>query len=221
MKVDGENVAAFKDEGGCVHAVSAVCTHMGCLVGWNATDRTWDCPCHGSRFELSGEVIHGPATQPLGAQDHRHQADFVDDRIEQQAAGRGEHGDEDRARQAVDDAKAGDGNADPVHRSIPRRIGEHQLFNPPFVPLYIVGYGEDTTLHLEKSCTEMRIAICAPWPPFAAAPLPRPRPKSLSNWLLAVAALVLLMIVVGGITRLTESGLSITRWEPVSGRCRR
>ncbi|MDP8913399.1 MAG: FAD-dependent oxidoreductase [Pseudomonadota bacterium] len=67
MKVDGENVAAFKDEAGLVHAVSAVCTHMGCLVGWNATDRTWDCPCHGSRFELSGEVIHGPATQPLGS----------------------------------------------------------------------------------------------------------------------------------------------------------
>ena len=52
---------------------------------------------------------------------------------------------------------------------------------------------------------------------IAAAPLPHPRPKSLSNWLLGVAALVLLMIVVGGITRLTESGLSITRWEPVSG----
>ena len=67
MKIDGDNVAAFKDETGTVHAVSAVCSHMGCLVGWNATDRTWDCPCHGSRFELSGEVIHGPATQPLGA----------------------------------------------------------------------------------------------------------------------------------------------------------
>jgi cytochrome c oxidase assembly protein subunit 15 len=52
---------------------------------------------------------------------------------------------------------------------------------------------------------------------IAAAPLPQARPKSLSNWLLAVAALVLVMIVVGGITRLTESGLSITRWEPVSG----
>jgi Rieske Fe-S protein len=67
LKVDGERVAAFRDEDGQVHAVSAVCTHMGCIVGWNETDRTWDCPCHGSRFELSGEVIHGPATQPLGA----------------------------------------------------------------------------------------------------------------------------------------------------------
>ena len=67
MKIGGDNVAAFKDEQGQIHAVSAVCTHMGCLVGWNATDRTWDCPCHGSRFELSGEVIHGPATQPLGS----------------------------------------------------------------------------------------------------------------------------------------------------------
>ena len=47
MKIDGENVAAFKDENGHVHAVSAVCSHMGCIVGWNETDRTWDCPCHG------------------------------------------------------------------------------------------------------------------------------------------------------------------------------
>jgi len=67
LKIDGDNVAAFRDEQGTLHAVSAVCTHMGCLVGWNDTDRTWDCPCHGSRFELSGEVIHGPATKPLGS----------------------------------------------------------------------------------------------------------------------------------------------------------
>lgn len=65
MKIDGKNIAAFKDEQGHVHAVSAVCTHMGCIVGWNETDRTWDCPCHGSRFDLNGEVIHGPATRPL------------------------------------------------------------------------------------------------------------------------------------------------------------
>jgi glycine/D-amino acid oxidase-like deaminating enzyme/nitrite reductase/ring-hydroxylating ferredoxin subunit len=65
MKIDGSHVAAFKDEQGQVHAVSAVCTHMGCIVGWNRTDRTWDCACHGSRFELNGDVIHGPAVQPL------------------------------------------------------------------------------------------------------------------------------------------------------------
>ena len=65
LKIDGDNVAAFRDEQGALHAVSAVCTHMGCLVGWNDTDRTWDCPCHGSRFTLSGEVLHGPAVQPL------------------------------------------------------------------------------------------------------------------------------------------------------------
>ena len=67
LKIDGKNMAVFKDEQGHVHAVSAVCTHMGCIVGWNETDRTWDCPCHGSRFELGGEVIHGPATKPLGS----------------------------------------------------------------------------------------------------------------------------------------------------------
>ena len=67
MDIDGDKVAAFKDEKGRVHAVSAVCSHMGCIVGWNETDRTWDCPCHGSRFELTGEVIHGPATRPLGS----------------------------------------------------------------------------------------------------------------------------------------------------------
>jgi glycine/D-amino acid oxidase-like deaminating enzyme/nitrite reductase/ring-hydroxylating ferredoxin subunit len=66
LKIEGHNVAAFKDEKGNVHAVSAVCSHMGCLAGWNETDQTWDCPCHGSRFDLAGEVIHGPAVKPLG-----------------------------------------------------------------------------------------------------------------------------------------------------------
>ena len=65
LKVDGHNVAGFRDEQGEIHAVSAVCTHMGCLVGWNPVDRTWDCPCHGSRFALHGDVIHGPAVKPL------------------------------------------------------------------------------------------------------------------------------------------------------------
>jgi glycine/D-amino acid oxidase-like deaminating enzyme/nitrite reductase/ring-hydroxylating ferredoxin subunit len=65
LKIDGHNVAGYRDEAGALHAVSAVCPHMGCLVGWNETDRSWDCPCHGSRFELTGEVIHGPAVKGL------------------------------------------------------------------------------------------------------------------------------------------------------------
>ena len=65
MKLDGQNVAAFRDESGRLHACSAVCTHMGCIVGWNENDRTWDCPCHGSRFALDGSVLHGPAVSPL------------------------------------------------------------------------------------------------------------------------------------------------------------
>ena len=65
LKVGGRNVAGHRDEAGRLHAVSAVCTHMGCIVGWNETDRSWDCPCHGSRFALDGEVIHGPAVKAL------------------------------------------------------------------------------------------------------------------------------------------------------------
>jgi glycine/D-amino acid oxidase-like deaminating enzyme/nitrite reductase/ring-hydroxylating ferredoxin subunit len=69
LKVDGHNVAGFRDEQGALHAVSAVCTHMGCILGWNETDRSWDCPCHGSRFALDGSVIHGPAVKSLEAVD--------------------------------------------------------------------------------------------------------------------------------------------------------
>lgn len=68
FKIDGKNLAAFRDEDGKIHAVSAVCSHMGCLVGWNENDHTWDCPCHGSRFELDGTVLHGPAARPLGSE---------------------------------------------------------------------------------------------------------------------------------------------------------
>ena len=63
--LDGDSVAAYRDDAGVLHAVSAVCTHMGCIVGWNATDRSWDCPCHGSRFAPDGAVLHGPAVTPL------------------------------------------------------------------------------------------------------------------------------------------------------------
>jgi glycine/D-amino acid oxidase-like deaminating enzyme/nitrite reductase/ring-hydroxylating ferredoxin subunit len=65
LKIDGHNVAGYRDENGRLHAVSAACTHMGCIVGFNENDQTWDCPCHGSRFALDGEVIHGPAVKAL------------------------------------------------------------------------------------------------------------------------------------------------------------
>ena len=60
-----ERVAAYRDEAGTVHAVSPVCTHMGCTVTWNTAETTWDCPCHGSRFSCDGEVIQGPAVKDL------------------------------------------------------------------------------------------------------------------------------------------------------------
>ena len=65
VKVNGNNIAAYRDEAGVLHTCSAACSHMGCIVGWNETDRTWDCPCHGSRFALDGSVLHGPAVSPL------------------------------------------------------------------------------------------------------------------------------------------------------------
>ena len=57
--------AVYKDESGKVIKHSAVCTHMGCIVQFNSTEKTWDCPCHGSRFSVNGEVINSPATSPL------------------------------------------------------------------------------------------------------------------------------------------------------------
>jgi glycine/D-amino acid oxidase-like deaminating enzyme/nitrite reductase/ring-hydroxylating ferredoxin subunit len=58
-------VAAYRDEQGRLHQVSATCTHLGCKVHFNNAERTWDCPCHGSRFDVDGHVLEGPATRPL------------------------------------------------------------------------------------------------------------------------------------------------------------
>ncbi|MGK2963622.1 MAG: FAD-dependent oxidoreductase [Gemmatimonadaceae bacterium] len=58
-------VAVFRDDQGEIHERSAVCTHLYCIVSWNSGERTWDCPCHGSRFDPYGNVVNGPAITPL------------------------------------------------------------------------------------------------------------------------------------------------------------
>ncbi len=65
LDLDGQRVAAYRDADGRVTVLSATCTHMGCHVRWNDAERTWDCPCHGSRFAATGAVISGPAETPL------------------------------------------------------------------------------------------------------------------------------------------------------------
>jgi glycine/D-amino acid oxidase-like deaminating enzyme/nitrite reductase/ring-hydroxylating ferredoxin subunit len=63
----GKRVAAYRDPHGTLHVRSATCTHLGCQVAWNDAESSWDCPCHGSRFGVDGEVISGPAEAPLPA----------------------------------------------------------------------------------------------------------------------------------------------------------
>ncbi|WP_396129857.1 (2Fe-2S)-binding protein [Exiguobacterium mexicanum] len=65
VKHNGEHVAAYRDPDGHISMVGSACTHMGCTVNWNQAERSWDCPCHGSRFKPNGEVIEGPAVKSL------------------------------------------------------------------------------------------------------------------------------------------------------------
>jgi len=65
LTLKGKKVAAYRDDQGRVILRSPVCTHMGCIVRWNRADKTWDCPCHGSRFKPDGNVHSGPAETPL------------------------------------------------------------------------------------------------------------------------------------------------------------
>jgi Rieske Fe-S protein len=58
-------IAVYRDEQGKLHERSAVCTHLGCIVEWNGLEKSWDCPCHGSRFNIDGEVLNGPTEIPL------------------------------------------------------------------------------------------------------------------------------------------------------------
>jgi glycine/D-amino acid oxidase-like deaminating enzyme/nitrite reductase/ring-hydroxylating ferredoxin subunit len=65
VRLDGEKVAGFRRDDGTLVAVSPTCTHLGCQLNWNTAERSWDCPCHGSRFAPDGEVLQGPAVHRL------------------------------------------------------------------------------------------------------------------------------------------------------------
>ncbi|HEX2921673.1 MAG TPA: FAD-dependent oxidoreductase [Bacteroidales bacterium] len=65
VEVRGKKAATYRDESGNLQVVSAICPHMGCVVHWNKAERSWDCPCHGSRFAVNGTLLEGPAFNDL------------------------------------------------------------------------------------------------------------------------------------------------------------
>lgn len=66
LRQGASKLAVYRDESAALHVRSAICTHLGCVVAWNSAEKSWDCPCHASRFGVDGEVLHGPAAAPLG-----------------------------------------------------------------------------------------------------------------------------------------------------------
>ena len=70
LVLEGEQVAAYREENGTLHVMSPKCTHMGCTVQWNSVEQTWDCPCHGGRYSACGDRIYGPPPQNLGEPEH-------------------------------------------------------------------------------------------------------------------------------------------------------
>ncbi len=65
VEIDGERYGAYRDKNGELHIVDITCTHLGCELKWNSAERSWDCPCHGSRFTFEGDIIEGPAVTRL------------------------------------------------------------------------------------------------------------------------------------------------------------
>ena len=65
ISLNGMDIGIYKDTSGNIYAVKPNCTHLGCLLTWNNLDKTWDCPCHGSRFDYTGQNIYDPAYKNL------------------------------------------------------------------------------------------------------------------------------------------------------------
>jgi Rieske Fe-S protein len=69
IRVRGRKTAVYRDDEGVVHTLSPVCQHLYCLVDWNPAERSWDCPCHGSRYAGDGHAIQGPTRKDLKRRD--------------------------------------------------------------------------------------------------------------------------------------------------------
>ena len=65
IELYGKRAGAYRDNDGVLYVVNTTCTHMGCELNWNPAERTWDCPCHGSRFSYDGKIVEGPAVKEL------------------------------------------------------------------------------------------------------------------------------------------------------------
>ena len=65
VEIDGKKVGVYKNNQGEIYKINPVCKHLGCELTWNNLDKTWDCPCHGSRYDYKGKLIYGPSVKDL------------------------------------------------------------------------------------------------------------------------------------------------------------
>ena len=83
VRIGAKKVAAYRDPDGALHLMSPVCPHLGCYVGWNEAEKSWDCPCHGSRFNPVGKLLNGPAVSDLATEEYDENAPMIPERYDQ------------------------------------------------------------------------------------------------------------------------------------------
>jgi Rieske Fe-S protein len=82
VRMGGKKVAVFRDPQGELHYLSPVCPHLGCYVNWNEAEKSWDCPCHGSRFSPEGKLLNGPAVADLASESFEENAPMIPERYD-------------------------------------------------------------------------------------------------------------------------------------------